>query len=64
MLLLGIFYESQDSVMQITPTELSSAICCISSTFLVNDLTLADNIIGIYRIWDLNALVGCVERQS
>ena len=47
MLLLGIFGESQDSVMQITPTKLSSAICCISSTFLANYLTLADNIVGI-----------------
>ena len=35
-MLLGIIDESQDSVMQIMPTKLSSAICCISSTNYMN----------------------------
>lgn len=47
MLKLGVCCESQDSVMQAMSMELSSAICCVSSTFLVNDLTLDNNRVGI-----------------
>ena len=43
-----MFVDSQVSVMQIMPTELSSAICWISSALVAIALTFADR-----KYWDI-----------